>query len=688
MNAHLGSIAAKTIVRRLGTALVLLALVWLGGPHIGALAAVPGLSREAPRPATLARPDSATRVGMSESYGKPPLYFEANRGQTDPQVKFLVRGLRQTLFLTSTEAVLVLTERKPSAPEPAVHGRPEPRGPAAGTVLRMMFAGANPTPRVMGLEKLPGKANYFLGNDPAKWRTNVPTYAKVRYEEVYPGIDLLYYGTHRHLEYDLVVRAGADPRRIVLSVEGADRLEVDARGDLVLHTAAGPIRQRKPDIYQEVGGVRREIPGGYVLTATHQVRFRVAAYDVSRPLVIDPVLYSYSTYLGGGSVDHGEGIAVDGAGNAYVTGSTGSLNFPTTAGAFQTTLGGGFCCNAFVTKLNPDGSALVYSTYLGGSRFDQGSAIAVDAAGNAYVTGGTQSPNFPTTAGAFQTTLGGGAGAFVTKLNPDGSALVYSTYLGGSGRDSGSGIAVNAAGNAYVTGTTLSPNFPTTAGAFQTTLGGGSCCNAFVTKLNPDGSALVYSTYLGGSSQDMGIGIAVDAAGNAYVTGLTLSADFPVTAAAFQTTFGGIQDAFVTKLNSEGSALVYSTYLGGNGLDQGNGIAVNTAGNAYVTGRASSDNFPTRGEVQGPLCNGAFVTKLNPDGSALVYSTYLGGSPNSPTTGLGTGGNGIAVDAAGNAYVTGVTESSDFPTSEWAFQPVSGGSSSDAFVTKLIQIDE
>jgi len=622
----------------------------------------------------------ASETRLHEAYGKLPLSFEANRGQTDPQVKFLSRGPHHTLFLTSDEAVMVFTKPELSAKNTPAEVKPSKRERATQAVLRIRFVGANPKTRVQGQEELPGKANYFIGNAPTKWRTKVPTYAKVRYDDLYPGVDLIYYGTQRQLEYDVVVRPGADPNRIIFGIQGADDLEVDAQGDLVLHTAAGQIRQHKPFVYQEVDGVRKEIPGGYVLRDTHQVGFRVTAYDPSLPLIIDPLLV-YSTYLGGANNDNASAVAVDAAGNAYVTGITASAtNFPTTAGAFQTTLGGG--SDAFVTKLNPTGTALIYSTFLGGSDFDTGVGIAVDASGNAYVTGSTASTNFPTTAGAFQTTLAGPGGgsltdAFVTKLNPTGTALVYSTYLGGRDFDNGEEVAVDAAGNAYVTGRTSSTDFPTTVAAFQTTSAGGG--DAFVTKLNSTGSALVYSTFLGGAeSSDGGFGIAVDALGNAYVTGLTNSTDFPTTAGAFQTTIGSTQSAFVTKLNPTGSALVYSTYLGGSGGAEGTGIAVDAAGNAYVTGDTNSTDFPTTaGAFQTTSSGGtdAFVTKLNPAGSALVYSTFLGGSSFDQ-------GSGIAVDASGDAYVTGRTFSTDFPTTEDGFQTTFGGAR-DAFVTKL-----
>src|SRR5438876_470157 len=368
---------------------------------------------------------STAKARLQEAYGKLPLSFEANRGQTDPQVRFLSRATGHTLFLAPTEAVLVFIKPEPLAQRKAARVKPEKRAKSTQTALRMSFVGANPKTRVEGQEGLPGKANYFLGNDLTKWRTHVPTYTQVHYQDLYPGIDLIYYGNQRQLEHDFVVRPGADPGRIALSFQGADKVEVDAQGDLVLHTAAGAIRQRKPVIYQEVAGLRRDIAGGYLLREKRTVGFKVDKYDPSRPLIIDPVLI-YSTYLGGSSFDVAVGIAVDAAGNAYVTGDTFSSNFPTTAGAFQTTLDGFLA--AFVTKLNPTGSALVYSTYLGGSAFDEGLGIAVDAAGNAYVTGDTTSTDFPTTTGAFQATAGGALDAFVPKIDVSGTALVYSTY--------------------------------------------------------------------------------------------------------------------------------------------------------------------------------------------------------------------------------------------------------------------
>jgi len=623
-----------------------------------------------------AKPDAASQARLDQAYGKLPLQFEANRGQTDASVEFLSRGRGHTLFLTPTEAVMVLTKREARAKRDRFSlTKPERAQPekTTQTVVKMKLVGANPKPKLAGLEELPGKVNYFIGNDPKKWRTNVPTYARVEYKNVYPGVNLVYYGSQRQLEYDFVVAPGADPKAIRLAFEGVDKLALDAHGNLILHTAGGEVLQRAPIVYQEINGARQKISGRYVLKGKDPVGFQVAAYDASQPLVIDPVLV-YSTYLGGSDVDAGFGIAVDALGNAYVVGITDSTDFPTTAGAFQATYAGGR--DVFVTKLNPTGSSVVYSTYLGGGGLDLGAGIAVDTAGNAFVTGLTQSSDFPTTAGAFQTF----GGTFVTKVNPTGSALVYSTRFG-DGSTNANGIAVDAAGNAYVTGSTgFGDPLPTTPGAVQPTPGGGSS-DAFVAKFNPTGSALVYSTYLGGSNFEGGVGIAVDVAGNAYVTGFTGSTNFPTTAGAVQPTFGAFRNAFVTKLNPTGSALVYSTYLGGSSNANGDaaeGIAVDAAGNAYVTGEADSTDFPTTPGAFQPTFGGnadAFVTKLNATGSALVYSTFLGGSGNDQ-------GLGIAVDASGIAYVTGFANSADFPTTPGAVQTTASGFFIN-FLTKL-----
>jgi beta-propeller repeat-containing protein len=611
-------------------------------------------------PPAAAAADTAVKARLQEAYVTLPLSFEANQGQTDPRVQFLSRGPGYTFFLTPTVTVLAL--RQP-APQAAAQ-----EAKAYQSVLRMQLVGATPASSVRGLEELPGKANYFLGNDPKQWRTDVPTYARVKYQNVYPGIDVVYYGNQQQLEFDFIVSPGADPGAIRLDVEGADRLEIDAQEDLLLHSGDYTIRLRRPFMYQETNGLRQEVPGRYVLTDAQQVGFTVGAYDGSKPLVIDPTLF-YSTYLGGSGRQESYDIAVDSVGNAYVTGFTSSTDFPT-ANPLQGNNGGGQ--DAFVTKLNAAGAALVYSTYLGGNGLDIGQGIAVDAAGNAYVTGQTTSSNFPRE-NPFQSSFSGFIDAFVTKLNAAGDALVYSTYLGGGSLDTGQGIAVDSAGNAYVTGFTISPNFPTTPGSIQTAFGGNT--DAFVTKLNAAGAAPVYSTYLGGSGDDNGTSIALDSSANAYVTGVTNSTDFP-TANPLQASNGGGQDAFVTKLNAAGAALLSSTYLGGSQGDAANSIALDAAGNAYVTGSTAGD-FPTASPFQAIYGGGtdAFVAKLNLTDNALVYSTYLGGS------GLDVG-QGIAVDSAGTAYVAGHTNSPNFPTTADGIQTAFGGNT-DAFVTKL-----
>jgi Bacterial Ig-like domain (group 3)/Beta-propeller repeat len=621
---------------------------------------------------------------LQQTYGQLPLSFEVNEGQTASQVRFLSHGFGSTLFLTENSAVLSLTSVSPSSVARSPLQNPinsTDNGPSAtdGVAIAMNLIGANRNATVAGLDKQAGITNYFIGNDPSQWHTNIPNYSKVEYQSVYPGINLVYYGNQQQLEYDYQLAPGADPSQIRFAVQGAESLALDAQGNLVLNTGIGDVCEHAPVIYQQIAGVQMPVSGQFLLLGNNEVGFQVGAYDASKPLVIDPVL-SYSSYLGGNSADEGLAIAVNGSGNAYVTGYTNSTNFPTTTGAFQTSNSG--IANVVVTELSSDGTGLVYSTYLGGSGYAYGLGLALDGSGNAYVTGFTESTNFPTTSGAFQTTSNGTYQAFLTKLNASGTGLLYSTYLGGSGFDKAWAIAVDSSGNAYVTGNTTSTNFPTTSGAFQTSHASDSgSTDAFVTKLNASGTALVYSTYLGGNSGDYGNGIAVDASGYAYVTGETLSTNFPTTTGAYQTSHAsdsGNYDAFVTKLNASGTGLIYSTYLGGNSGDVGNGIAIDGSGNAYVTGNTNSTNFPTTTgayQTSSGGDNDAFVTKLNASGTSLIYSTYLGGSNYD-------GAVGIAIDTSGNAYVTGQTGSTNFPTTSDAFQAALGGVA-DAFVTEL-----
>jgi photosystem II stability/assembly factor-like uncharacterized protein len=968
-------------------------------------------------------PDEATQARVSEAYGNLSLRFEANQGQTDQRVKFLARGGGYHLFLTSTEAVMVLTrpavEKEKSRRDKASaalraktrglarSGREALRraselkeGESESAVLRMKLEGANSAAQAEGMEELPGRTNYFIGNDPQKWRTDIPSYARVMYREIYPGIDMVYYGQEQQLEYDFVVAPGVDHRIIELAFEGAQAIETDAQGDLVLHTRAGDARQRKPLVYQEVDGARREIESRYVVKDGQRVGFQVEAYDRSKPLVIDPVL-SYSTYLGGSSNEDGNSIAIDAAGNAYVTGRTTSFDFPLENPIQDNDL---FSTNAFVSKLNADGSALIYSTYLGGIGSDTAFGIAVDSAGSAFVTGFTFSPDFPLMNPA-QAALGGKDDAFVTKLNPQGSALIYSTFLGGRSFEISRGLSVDADGNAYVTGFTNSQDLPTAnplqaakggdqafkstnsggnwsvsdtgldvslvsdlaidpahpstlyaatelgvykstdsgstwnainnglvdvlrtngdanrlvvdpvntsnlyvatfngiykstnggnswtpsfggdpgaffiadalaidpsnpnilyagvngfsirstdaggsweffdiisefgfaeyitafaidptnssiiyagaagsgvykstdggttwqlnvaglpglddfsffvlelifnpanpstiyattifhgilkstngghswsaannglpdrllvqavavdpqhpntlyastngSGLFKSTNAGGSWSpsqtgltnrdvvdividpadtskvyavtssdsDAFITKLNPAGSSLLYSTYLGGSELDSGRAISVGLNGSPYVTGLTASTNFPVEnpiQGSFSSPDSSTADGFVTKLAASGTALAYSTYLGGTGDEQGTGIAIDRQGNAYVTGTVAQFDpdlpmtFPTTpGAFQTAFhddsFSDAFVTKINAAGSNLIYSTYLGG--NNPEFAFG-----IAVNSAGQAFVTGQTFSQDFPLALPTQGEMNG---TDAFVTRL-----
>ena len=441
----------------------------------------------------LSEADPATRSRVAQAYAGRAVRFEANQGQTDPSVKFFSRNDDYALFLTATESVLLLNGPAPkSAWASKGNARVAKQRRAA---LRIRLEGANPTAETIGLDEQAGTSNYFIGRDTGRWRANIPGYGKVRYRGIYPGVDLIYYGKEQSIEYDFVVAAGADHTKIKLGIRGASKIRIDSLGDLVLTTPFGEVRQRKPVVYQEVDGERREIPAGYRLTGKRKVSFEVGSYDKSRPLVIDPLL-DYSTFLGGSSTDEGRSIAVDGDGNAYITGRTNSFNFPVTISAYDTTYANSF--DVFVTKLNAAASDLVYSTYLGGNSDDTGFGIVLDSTGNTYVTGSTSSIDYPTTPGAFQTMRSGtSSDAFVTKLNSVGTALLYSTYLGGTNVEQATSIALDLSGNAFVTGNSFSTVFPTTPGAFQTTNAGTG--DAFITKLNTTGTALVYSTLLGGA---------------------------------------------------------------------------------------------------------------------------------------------------------------------------------------------
>lgn len=658
-------------------------------------------------------------AGPPSQPGSDPVWFEPNVGQADPGVAYVARTRDGMFLLSPTELVLA---------------RP-------GGVVRSWFEGANTQPRIEGVDQMSGRVNYLRGADRSAWRTDVPTFGKVRYQSIYPGIDAIYYSKGGDIEYDLVVAPGADPSEITMRLAGPSRIHLDDRGDLVLGFGDGDVRHRSPVAYQTVGHESRPVDASFRLAEDGRVTFTLGAYDRSLALVIDPLIYS--TYLGGSGIDRGTGIAVDGAGNAYIVGQTSSTDFPVTGTPPPPKPGGD---DVVVVKLNSTGTALVYSTYLGGSAADLSGDIAVDGSGNAYVSGATMSTDFPLVS-PFQSTIGGGRDGFVAKLNPTGSDLLYSSYLGGSDDDEAPELTLDGAGNVFVAGTTRSTDFPIAGSPFQASftgdpnssstgsdvfiakvapnaelvyssyLGGsrtdlvssivvdasghlyitgitgstdfpvaGSPFQAtgrggpsYVAKFTPDGSRLVYSTYLSGSSANVAAAdIAVDASGNAYVVGYTSASDFPIAGSPFQSTFnGGLFDGFVTKLNPSGSSLVFSTYLGGTGDDSPLGVALDSNGVIHITGDTKSDNFPTVNPIQ-PFkraLGDVFVSHLEASGSELSFSTFLGSS-NSDSA------RGIAVDSDGNDYLTGVSSASDFPLQN-PVQAVYGGGVFDAIVVKL-----
>ncbi len=638
-------------------------------------------------------------------YGKLSLSFEVNDGQADARVRFVSRGGGYSLFLTGDEALFAL--RKPRADQnPAAQSsNPVSKSGEASSasvpdppfdqMLRMKLVGANSAPRVSGLDEFPGKANYFVGDDQSLWHTNVRTYGRVKYESIYPGVDLVFYGNQGQLENDFIVAPGTDPSAIRLAFRGSKKPRVDKRGDLILALDGGEVRLKKPTIYQQVGDTKQPVKGRYVLMAD-AVGFQVAQFDRTKPLVIDPAL-KYATYLGGNGIDYGQAIAADSSGNAYVAGFTFGVAGNPYSDTFpllhpiQSSL---FKECAFISEINAAGTALVYSTFLcdvRGSNFTPASyarAIAVDAAGNAYVAGDTYTdgtPHFPTV-NALQPTAPPGSNAFVAKIAAGGTALLYSTYLGG-GNENGYGIAIDSQGDAYVTGKAGSTSFPT-FNALQPKLGGAGP-NAFVSKINPAGSAFIYSTYLGGSITvtnpagavgDQANAIAVDSAGNAYITGITASSDFP-TKNAVQSTLGGDYDAFVTEINPTGSALVYSTYLGGTGGDLANGIAVDSVGEAYIVGTTTSQTLP--GTLIPPTPfegRTAFIAEIATGGTS-EYSNYLIQSfgRNFGAFVLNDVANAVAIDPSRNIYIAGTSVKEAIP----AYRP-ENSYSGNAFVAQLV----
>src|SRR6266508_4014381 len=636
-----------------------------------------------------------SRVAATRALKHMPLYFIENRGQLDSRVAFYVQGKDTTLYFTAEGMTLALTEQERGEEkgrlERGALGR-DRRVPQARSrrVVKLDFVGANPRPKILGGDPTPTVVSYFKGRR-EEWKAGLPTYASITYADLWPGIDLVYSGTADRLKYSFLVKPGADPGQVRLAYRGASAVRVNGAGQLEIETPGGVLQDDRPYAYQEIEGRRVAVDASYSLDrasggAPHRYGFAVQPYDRTRPLVLDPAVLVYAGYIGGGDDDEAYGIAVDGSGNTFVTGLTASTEttFPVTAGPDLTQNGGQ---DAFVAKVNAAGTALVYCGYIGGSDDDRGLGIAVDGSGNAYVTGRTLSTetSFPVTVGPDLTHNGGGADAFVAKVNAAGTALVYCGYIGGDDDDVGSGIAVDGSGNAYVTGRALSTeaSFPVTVGPDLTHNGDGS--DAFVAKVNAAGTALAYCGYIGGDGDDVGSGIAVDGSGNAYVTGFADSteATFPVTVGPDLTYSGGLYDAFVAKVNAAGTALAYCGYIGGDGGDVSHGIAVDGSGNAYVTGDTSSTQatFPVTAGPDLIYNDGgdAFVAKVNAAGTALAYCGYIGGSG-------GDVGVGIAVDSSGNAYVTGATASTQdtFPVTDGPDMTYNGGTVyGDAFAAKV-----
>ena len=677
------------------------------------VAARTGTGQKGSRPA----PRLLSKAGVLAAYGKLPLVFEKNLGQTDSRVKFLAHAGGYTLFLTDREAVLRLRASKVATNKerPGSVGRSAGGQSSDGAVVRLALSGPSSPAQVEGVEEQAGHSNYLIGNDPSRWQRNVPLYGRVKYHDVYPGIDAIYYGNQSRLETDYIVAPGADPSRISLRIRGGKKVSLNSQGDLVIASASGDLMLRRPNVYQEIDGKRREIAANYVQRSGRTVGVEIGSYDSQKPLVVDPVVV-YSTYLGGATPTSGNatssaaGVAVDSSGNAYVAGQTDTTDFPTTPGVYQgKNNGGGFeGNNAFIAKLNPTGTSLTYSTYLGGSVSDGAVGIGIDASGNAYVTGTTTSTDFPiaNASAAIQPVaptkinLGAPSG-FFAELDPNGVNLLYSTYLGGNGRDTPAGIAVLLAApdgnpNAYIVGSTTSINFPFTPNALQTTnktaSSTGSSDNVFVSQIDPlkSGlSALIYSTYLGGSVNDTGSAIAVDANSNVYITGSAGSFDFPTSKNAFQSSLLGSADAFVARIDTVNSALVYSTFLGAGspGPETGNCIAVDSNFKAFVGGHTYDTSFPvTTGalETMFPGVTGigtGFVAQLDTaqslSSSTLVYATYLGGRTS------GDQPHAIAIDSADNAYLTGETWSDNFPVTPGAPYPTGAGGLQHGFVSVL-----
>ncbi len=656
------------------------------------------------------------RVQLVSYLERLPLYFIKSDGQFERDVIFYGIGVKNGIFFAEDGVYLALHSKQDNRKEVA-------------EIVRIAPLNANKKFEIRGEEANEAKMNCFIGNHHKSWKKTLSAFGKIRYKGVYNGVDIIFYGKSGNLEYDIVIKPGADISKISFEVCGIKELSLKDGGIVAKLPSGKTVFQRKPYIYQEIEGNKVEIDGSYRVkkeNGKHIFSFDIKSFDNSYPLIIDPTLI-YSTYLGGSYYDGGYGITVDNSGSVYVIGQTFSPDFPVRSPI----KGKSGYYDIFITKINPEGNSLVYSTFLGGNGDDYGYAIAVDSSGSAYITGYTESTDFPTK-NPVQKSNSGGRDVFVAKINPEGNSLIYSTYLGGNNNDYGYNIAFDSSGSAYLTGTTYSSNFPTKNPIYNYS----GYYDIFITKIDPEGNSLVYSTYFGGSNNDYGYGLAVDSSGNVYITGTTYSSDFPAknpikeraglwdsflvkinqegnvvlstylggsdndygtgiavdslenvyltgytsspdfpTQSPIQKSISGNYDLFITKISTLENSIVYSTFLGGGNIDYSRGIAIDSKGNVYITGETYSSDFPTQNPLQSS--NGGywdvFIVKINSEGSAIVYSTYLGGSSNDYA-------HGIAVDPLGNAYITGYTSSSNFPTAT----PLYGYSSGyDAFVAKI-----
>ncbi|MCX6564192.1 MAG: SBBP repeat-containing protein [Candidatus Aminicenantes bacterium] len=706
----------KTII--LGFIIIGFVVFITGSPHFRPSAAVLGPAGQTKIPAVAA-------LHAFSDFGKTPLYFVPNRGQADARALFYAKTPAYTLWIAPEGIVFDSTRRREKA-GPLPSGQTYERD-----VSRIRFLQANPSPEVIGLEPTEYRVNYFVGKETGKWRPDIRTSAAVLYKDIYPDIDLKIYGVENRVEYDWLVGPGGTAEEIRFVYQNVETTRLDRDGNLVVRTKFGELTHQKPVGYQDIGGERVDVQAKFKRIEGQTYGFEVESYDRRYPLTIDPVVLVYSSYLGGSDRDESYDIAVDNLGSAYVVGATVSPDFPvknaydsiwntnvdifitkfSASGqtlVYSTFLGGNGSDNgrsiavdaggaayvtgytfyspdfpvlnaydptlngaedAFVTKLSPAGNALLYSTFLGGAAYDSGLGIAVDRSGSAYVIGTTRSSDFPVLNGYDSTLHGQTSDVFITKFSPTGNSLEYSTFLGGSESDMGSGIAVDADNAAYVIGTTYSADFPM-QNPYNRTIGGGYqlmgyyMYDAFVAKLDPSGRSLIFSTFLGGTRSDMGVAIAVDNARSVYVTGDTNSSDFPM-ADAFDPTWNGhyvghggyTSDVFVTKFSPSGNAIVYSTYLGGaESSNDVTDIAVDGAGAALVTGETASSDFPVLNGLNLNLGTGwnVFITKFTPGGKTLNFSTLLGGTNDDTRP-------HAALDSAGSVYVTGNTSSADFP---------------------------